>query len=95
MRTDVTWDKGGSAEVLSAKGDWLVVISEVPCAPGTPWRGALASGAFIGLKVKTCKRQEGGRFVIDGPAFNLTKEAREEIAGILASVPDGSAPAEP
>jgi hypothetical protein len=89
MRTDITWENGGAAELLSLSGDWFVVLSNTPQAPGKPWRGTVASGAFVGLKVKTCKKQPSGLFVIEGPAFNLTKEGREELLA-LGHVPTGA-----
>ena len=79
MRTDVTWDDGSEAELLSFVNDWLVVLSTKAQAPGKPWRGTLAAGAFVGLKVKSCKRQPGGHFMIEGPSFDLTREGRQAL----------------
>lgn len=96
MRTDVTWDNGGAAELLSFKNDWLVVLSDTPQAPGKPWRGALAAGAFVGLKVKSCKKQPGGLFMIEGPSFDLTRETRQallELAPGPVAVADPAVPA--
>ena len=85
MRTDMKWDNGGAAELLSFKNDWLTVLSDTPQAPGKPWRGALAAGAFVGLKVKTCKKQPGGLFVIEGPSFDLTRETRQALLELAAA----------
>lgn len=83
MRTDVTWDEGAASEVLSFRNDWLVVQSTKAQAPGKPWRGSLANGAFVGLKVKSCKKQPGGLFVIEGPSFDLTRETRQALLALV------------
>lgn len=91
MRTDVTWDDGGVAELLSFRADWLVVQSTKAQAPGKPWRGTLANGAFVGLKVKSCKRQPGGFFVIEGPSFDLTRETRQALLDLAHPAAPASA----
>ena len=79
MRTDVTWDNGGAAELLSFKNDWLTVLSNTPQAPGKPWRGALAAGAFVGLKVKSCNKKSCWTIL----QLKLA-EARDKTVGHLA-----------
>lgn len=86
MRVDIEWENGGLAELRSITEGWLIVLSTTPRAPGTPWKGTLKSDARlpVGLKVKTCKKQPDGHFLIEGPSFNLTKEARDALVALVA-----------
>jgi hypothetical protein len=97
MRVAIVWENGGLAELRSMNDSWLVVLATTPRAPGTPWRGTLESNPAlpVGLKVKTCKKQPDGHFVIEGPSFNLTKEARDALLAIVSPAGAGPSADEP
>jgi hypothetical protein len=97
MRVDIVWENGGLAELRSMNDSWLVVLATTPRAPGTPWKGKLQSDERlpVGLKVKTCKKQPDGHFLIEGPSFNLTKEARDALLALVQPATTTAAPAGP
>jgi hypothetical protein len=80
----IAWTKAGHADVLSFTVENLRVRSDVAAAPGTPLEGTLVvSGLSVTLKVRSCKRQPGGEFVIEGRPVNLTREQRTMLESLV------------
>jgi len=80
------WSKGGEARVLSASADTVTLESTTPSPPGSRIDGALVgSGRMVRVKVHGSKREESGRFRIDGRPIDLTREAREELVALAGT----------
>jgi hypothetical protein len=81
------WQKGGEARVLAATADVVTLESTTPSPPGSRIDGVLLGGSrrTVRVKVHGSRREESGRFRIDGRPIDLTKEAREELAALVAS----------
>ena len=82
------WLGGGEARVLSASATSVSLESTTPSPPGSRIDGALVagSGRTVRVKVHASRREESGRFRIDGRPIDLTKEAREELLGLATVV---------
>jgi hypothetical protein len=75
------WEKGGEARVLVASADAVTLESTTPSPPGSRIDGVLVggSGRVVRVKVHASRREESGRFRIEGRPIDLTREAREEL----------------
>ena len=84
--TDIALAKGGHADVLTLSDTHLTVRSPIPSAPGSTLEGRVGGdGArVLLLKVRSCKKEPEGTFVIDGRAVNFTRELRASLEDILA-----------
>jgi hypothetical protein len=84
----LTWEKGGEARVLAMSADAITLESTTPSPPGSRIDGVLIAGSRRTLRVKVhaSKREESGRFRILGRPIDMTREAREEIAGLVVGV---------
>ena len=79
----VTWDKGGDADLLSIDGDAIAVSSSIPSPPGSRLAGRV--GALeVRVKVHSSKKQEDGRFRIEGRIIDATRDARAALASLLS-----------
>jgi hypothetical protein len=81
----VRWRAAGTAEPLNfGARDEIAVRSTVAAAPGTPLEGELDAPAGdplpLLMKVRRCRRQGAGGFVIEGRLVNPTKALREALA---------------
>ncbi len=80
------WSLGGEARVLSASADAVTLDSTTPSPPGSRIDGTLlGSGRMVRVKVHGSKRQESGRFRIEGRPIDLTREAREELVALAGT----------
>ncbi len=85
-----TLSTGEAVEVLSFDGALLeVLVSGRAFAPGAPAAMTLGPSGeplSIALKCHGSKRQEDGRFLVRGRAISLTREHRDRLLAVLASV---------
>ncbi len=74
----ITWDEGGTADVLRAKDIDVTVRSTVPFPPGKPARGALAATSSLPftLKVARSQRVAEGVWDVRGRLLTATTEVR-------------------
>jgi hypothetical protein len=79
----VKWALGGSAEIVSIVGDKITLRSTRPSPPGSRIEGVVAgpTGTKLRVKVHACRRQAEGDFVLEGRPLDLTREARDRLAG--------------
>ncbi|MCA9632576.1 MAG: hypothetical protein KC766_33215 [Myxococcales bacterium] len=77
---ELAWLKGGDGKLVESDGASARVSSSIPSPPGSTLEGKVEgmNGAFA-LKVKNCKKQPDGRFLIDGKWVNLTREQRTRV----------------
>ncbi len=75
------WEKGGEARVLALTADAVTLESTTPSPPGSRIDGVLlgGSGRAVRIKVHASRREDSGRFRIEGRPIDLTREAREEL----------------
>lgn len=93
MGARITWDKGGTAEVLSVSNDAIRIASSVPSPPGSRIEGAVDgdAGTKLWVKIHSSKKQPDGSFVLEGRPLNLGKELRERLAGAASGSPPPAA----
>lgn len=91
MGARVTWDKGGTAEVLSVSNDAIRLASSIPSPPGSRIEGAVDGepSAKLWVKIHSSKKQPDGSFVLEGRPLNLGKELRERLAGAASGAAAG------
>ena len=82
------WRVAGTAEAVSfAARDEIAVRSTVAAAPGTPLEGALdvpeGGPVPVTIKVRRCRREAAGGFLIEGRLVNPTKALRETLGQAL------------
>lgn len=79
---EFAWLKGGDGLLVESDGNFAKISSSIPSPPGSTLEGNVAgtNGAFA-IKVKNCKKQLDGRFLIDGKWVNLTREQRARLVG--------------
>jgi hypothetical protein len=75
----VSWDNGGSAELVALDGDRVTLRSTVPSPPGSRIEGVLSVGGRLRVKIHGAKRQEDGTFLLEGRALDLTREVRARL----------------
>lgn len=86
----ITWAKGGEAWVASSKDDAIALLSTIPSPPGSRLEGTLAAvgeGALpapIKVKIHRSKRQDDGRFVLEGRLVDFTRAVRDRVAAFAA-----------
>lgn len=85
MRTDVTWKKGGTAEVVAISADTIRLRSTIPSPPGSRIEGELGDGVALWVKIHGSKKQEDGAFVLDGRPLDLTKAVRERLVALVTA----------
>ncbi len=96
----VRWRASGRAEAVSfGRADELAVRSSVAAAPGTPLEGELevpgAEPLLVIVKVRRCRREPEGSFLIEGRLVNPTRALREVLAQGVGAKAAGEAPAAP
>lgn len=79
------WQNGGEARVLAVSANGVTLESTTPSPPGSRIDGLLLSGSgrTVRVKVHASRRDETGNFRIEGRPIDLTKEAREELQGLV------------
>ena len=75
----ITWKKGGTADVVASADDLTTVRSTIPSAPGSRIEGELEGGAAVRLKVHRCKKA-GDAFVLEGRLLDASRELRTKLA---------------
>jgi len=80
----LTWSGGGSARVVAANGEALVLVSTVPAPPGARLEGQLEDQGVLKVKVHGSKLQPDGAYRIEGRAVDMTRALRERLAALLA-----------
>jgi hypothetical protein len=78
----LTWAKGGDAWFLEASGDAVVLLSTVPSPPGSRIEGKLEDGTVVKVKIHGSKKQDDGRFRLEGRPLDLLKPVRERIVAL-------------
>lgn len=85
MSAALTWDKGGTASVVSLEGDAIVLSSSIPSPPGSRLSGTMAEGrGELRVKVHASKKQEDGSFRLEGRVIDATRDVRAKIAALVA-----------
>ncbi len=74
------WLKSGDGALVESDGKFAKVSSSIPSPPGSTLEGRVTEmdGTFA-IKVKNCKKQPDGRFLIEGKWVNLTREQRTRL----------------
>ena len=77
-RPRLTWDKGGTAEIIAISTDTVTLRSTIPSPPGSRIEGTLTLDppAKVRFKVHGSKLQEDGAFILVGRPIDLEKELR-------------------
>ncbi|MGE0327899.1 MAG: hypothetical protein AB7S68_36650 [Polyangiaceae bacterium] len=77
---ELSWLKGGEGKLVESDGNFAKISSSIPSPPGSTLEGNVdgTHGVFA-VKVKNCKKQPDGRFLLDGKWVNLTREQRARI----------------
>ncbi|MBX3183312.1 MAG: hypothetical protein KIT72_03905 [Polyangiaceae bacterium] len=84
MRLSLT--RGGDAVVVTTDGAHATLSSSASSPPGSTVEGRAPSlEAVFALKVRGCKRQEDGRFAIQGRWVNLSREQRQLLLAAFSS----------
>jgi hypothetical protein len=79
--------RGGEARVLSFDGEAIRVHATISSPPGSRLEADVVSvpGMRMKMKVHGAKRQDDGSFVLHGRAFDLTREVRDAIMGLVTA----------
>ena len=85
MAAQIAWAKGGEASVVSLAEDAIVLRSTVPSPPGSRIDGTIAGAdgapnVSVRVKIHSSKKQDDGRFVLEGRVLDMTRAVRERIA---------------
>lgn len=86
----VRWDKGGEAEIAIVTMDKISLVSTIPSPPGSRIEGALVLAGSdetpprLRVKVHGCKREEDGRFRIEGRPLDLTRALLDRLTSPAA-----------
>lgn len=77
---EFAWLKGGDGLLVESDGNFAKISSSIPSPPGSTLEGSVEGtlGVFA-IKVKNCKKQPDGRFLLDGKWVNLTREQRARV----------------
>ncbi len=86
---DMTLAKGGDADLLSLKGDAVVLSSSLPFPPGNPFDATLATGEAVQFKSYGSHKEEDGRFTVKGRVISPTRALRETLASLAAGKSGG------
>lgn len=78
----IQWSKGGEAELQTFDGEAISLVSSIPSPPGSRLEGTFGS-TTLRVKVHQCKRQDDGRFLLQGRAFDFVRETRELLLASL------------
>ncbi len=81
MSVRLRWAQGGDAQLLSISGEAVAVRSTISSPPGSRIEGTLLDEppATLTLKVRSCRRQPSGEFVLQGTLVNVTREVRDRL----------------
>jgi hypothetical protein len=81
MSVRIRWAQGGEAQLLSISGEAVAIRSSISSPPGSRIEGTLVEEppATLTLKVRTCRRQPSGEFVLQGTLVNVTREVRDRL----------------
>jgi hypothetical protein len=84
----LVWAAGGEARLLQISADTIALESTTPSPPGSRIEGTLSvgSGRKLRVKVHGSRKEASGRFRIDGRPLDMSREAREELEALVASV---------
>jgi hypothetical protein len=85
----VRWAAGGEARILAIRADAISLESTVPSPPGSRIEGTLVGGegpgARLRVKVHASRRQEDGRFLVEGRPLDLSRETRAVLEAVTRS----------
>ena len=84
----VCWqlEGGGEARLAELSGDRACVDSSRPFPVGSTLAGVeVDGGRRHELKVRGCRKQPDGRFVVEGRFVNLSRRERERLQGCMGS----------
>lgn len=81
MSARLRWAQGGEGRLVSINGEAVVLRSTVSSPPGSRIEGTLAEDppATLMLKVRSCRRQAEGDFLLQGHLVNVTRELRDRL----------------
>ena len=83
----VRWSQGGEARIVALRADAISLDSTVPAPPGSRIEGTVVAGdgvpRRVRVKVHASRRQEDGRFAIEGRPLDMPRGLRT----LLESVP--------
>ena len=83
MRSQFTWNKGGTGALVTLEGERITVSSSMPSAPGSRPEATI-DGAYFRIKVARCRKQEDG-FVIDGRLIDTVRDVRLDLERRLSN----------
>lgn len=81
----LTWERGGTATILSVQDDALTLRSSIPSPPGSRLQGMLQNDERVRLKIKihSSKREHEGVFFLTGRLLEATRETRTILAHLI------------
>jgi hypothetical protein len=81
MSVHLRWAQGGDAHLLSISGEAVAIRSSIASPPGSRIEGTLVDDppATLTLKVRSCRRQPRGDFILQGSLINVTRELRDRL----------------
>jgi hypothetical protein len=87
----IVWAKGGTATVLAAEGENVTLRSTIPSPPGSRLEATFEAEPRTAVRVKVhgSKKEEDGSFTIKGRLVDATRETRERVRALAASVQSG------
>lgn len=85
----LTWAKGGHAEVVSLAGDLIVLRSTTSAPPGARLEAVLEREPKAAVKLKShgSHKEEDGTFTLKGRLIDATRELRERLTALAAQKP--------
>lgn len=69
----------GEADVQTVSGLMITLLATLSSPPGSRLHGKMPSGLELQVKVSSCKKQEGERFLIAGRVLNATQAVLCEL----------------
>jgi hypothetical protein len=83
-RVHLTWSKGGHAEVVTLKGDAIVLRSTTSAPPGARLEAKLEGGeALVKVKSHGTHKEADGTFTLKGRLEGATRELRERLEKLV------------
>ncbi len=86
MKASIQFEPQGTATLIEMVGDNATLQSDFSAPPGATLRGSSANGEqTVLIKVRDCRRcpTAPNQFVLRGRWVNLSRDAREALAGSL------------
>jgi hypothetical protein len=79
----VTWEKGGTADLVAIEGEMVTLVSTTPHPPGSRVKGALQDGTTITVKTHSSKKRDDGAFDLKGRLLDVRRDVRERLERLV------------